>query len=83
MQAVATANPKNYQLWNHRRRLALALGPEHEEAEQVRRPAGWVLMLPCCCGLRRCFCSRPCAHGTPKPPTHCSPRRSWRLLRPA
>ena len=32
---VATASPKNYQLWNHRRRLALARGVQH--GEEVRR----------------------------------------------
>eukprot|EP00887_Chlorella_sp_A99_P007361 scaffold2.g7361.t1 len=33
MRAVAARNPKNYQLWNARRRLALALGPECAEEE--------------------------------------------------
>lgn len=28
MRQVATDNPKNYQLWNYRRKFALALGPE-------------------------------------------------------
>lgn len=27
MRSVATANPKNYQLWNHRRKLAMFQGP--------------------------------------------------------
>ncbi|KAL4422871.1 hypothetical protein ABPG75_009068 [Micractinium tetrahymenae] len=34
-RSVATANPKNYQLWNHRRRLALALGPGQAEEEMA------------------------------------------------
>lgn len=38
-RSVATANPKNYQLWNYRRRLSLALGPP--QAEEV----GWRGML--------------------------------------
>jgi hypothetical protein len=54
-QRVAHDNPKNYQLWNHRRRCALARGPEH--AEQVRLfgttalpPALWSLWQgPCVC----------------------------------
>lgn len=33
MQRVAKANPKNYQLWNYRRRFALAFGPAHAAAE--------------------------------------------------
>jgi hypothetical protein len=43
MRAVAEENTKNYQLWNHRRRCALAEGAA--TAERVRR-------LPCafkCC----------------------------------
>lgn len=32
-RSVATSNPKNYQLWNHRRRLALALGAAQAEEE--------------------------------------------------
>jgi hypothetical protein len=39
MRSVATANPKNYQLWNHRRRVALALGPG--QAEEVGLGTGW------------------------------------------
>jgi hypothetical protein len=35
---VAHENPKNYQLWNHRRRCALALGPEHAEEVRLLRP---------------------------------------------
>lgn len=35
-RSVATANPKNYQLWNYRRRLALALGAGPAQVEEVR-----------------------------------------------
>lgn len=33
MQRVVHDNPKNYQLWNHRRRFALARGIQHAEEE--------------------------------------------------
>lgn len=54
MRSVATANPKNYQLWNFRRRLALALGGA-AAAEEVGggRAAlalwGWGLALQLSC----------------------------------
>ena len=35
---LAAASPKNYQLWNHRRRLALQRGPAH--AAEVRPLGG-------------------------------------------
>jgi protein farnesyltransferase/geranylgeranyltransferase type-1 subunit alpha len=33
MRRVATDNPKNYQLWNHRRKYAMAKGAEHAATE--------------------------------------------------
>lgn len=52
---VAHDNPKNYQLWNHRRRCALALGPGH--AEKARQGGdGWGGRLACVALQRCCAC---------------------------
>lgn len=35
---VAADNPKNYQLWNYRKRLALHRGPESAQEVSTARP---------------------------------------------
>lgn len=35
MMQVATDNPKNYQLWNHRRKFAMLRGSEHVQSEMI------------------------------------------------
>ena len=38
--AIANSNAKNYQLWNHRRKCALRMGPENAEREMEFASAG-------------------------------------------
>lgn len=63
---MATANPKNYQLWNHRRRLALALGPA--QAEEVRASTCGAEWLAGCAVPQR----SPPARSLPKGAAHCA-----------